>query len=121
MKRFSFRALNVCLLLASAICHSADAPLQKWQKGKGWGWVWGKNDEVGSLNEMTDASRAAALRLATKGKVYDLGVNYDRTSYKWPGHNPGEIISFRTPEGVKRQGDLPALVNDNLTRTAWHK
>jgi kynurenine formamidase len=100
---------------------AAEAPkLQKWQKGQGWGWVWGPNDEVGSLNEMTDASRLAALRLATQGKVYDLGVTYDRTSYKWPGHSPGEIISFRTPEGVKRQGDLPALVNDNSTKTAWH-
>ena len=34
--------------------------LKKWQKGKGWGWVWGKDDEVGALNEMTDASRMAS-------------------------------------------------------------
>jgi kynurenine formamidase len=107
------------VLLAATDGQSADAS-KKWKKGKGWGWVWGKEDEVGALNEMTDASRAAALRLAATGKVYDLGVNYDRTSYKWPGHNPGEIISFRTPEGVKRQGDLPALIEKNPSRTAWH-
>jgi kynurenine formamidase len=94
--------------------------LTKWQKGRGWGWVWGEHDEVGALNESTDASRLAALRLVQQGKVYDLGIVYDRTSYKWPGHNPGEIISFRTPEGVKRQGDLPALLKDNPTKTAWH-
>ena len=94
--------------------------LQKWQQGKGWGWVWGQEDEVGALNEMTDASRLAALRIPQQGNVYDLGVLYDRTSYKWPGHSPGEIISFRTPEGVKRQGDLPALVMDNPSKTAWH-
>ena len=94
--------------------------LKKWQRGKGWGWVWGPNDEVGALNEMTDATRLAALRLATRGKVYDLGIAYDRTSYKWPGHSPGEILSFRTPEGVKRQRDLPALVNDNADGLAWH-
>src|SRR5258705_9664138 len=34
--------------------------------------------------------------------------------------NPGEIISFRTPEGVKRQKDLPALVEENPTKTGWH-
>jgi len=74
--------------------------LKKWQKGQGWGWVWGKQDEVGSLNEMTDASRLAALRTAKQGEVYDLGVLYDRRSYKWPGHSPGEVMSFRTPEAV---------------------
>ncbi|MCI0663736.1 MAG: cyclase family protein [Acidobacteria bacterium] len=94
--------------------------LKKWQKDKGWGWVWGKDDEVGSLNEMTDASRLSALRIVERGKVYDLGVLYDRTSYKWPGHSPGEIISFRTPEGVKRQQDLKQLVDHNGSRTAWH-
>jgi kynurenine formamidase len=94
--------------------------MKKWQKGKGWGWVWGKEDEVGALNEMTEGSRLAALRLVEQGKVYDLGVLYDRTSYKWPGHSPGEVISFRTPEGVKRQGDLPDIVNNNISKTAWH-
>jgi len=100
---------------------AAESPaLQKWQKDKGWGWVWGKGDQVGALNEMTDASRLAALQSVKRGKVYDLGLLYDRTSYKWPGHSPGEIISFRTPEGVKRQKDLPALVNENSSKTAWH-
>ena len=119
----SLCTLFALLLLPSGIpgTEAAENPnLKKWQKGKGWGWVWGANDEVGSLNEMTDASRSAALRLAAQGKVYDLGVTYDRTSYKWPGHSPGEIIAFRTPEGVKRQGDLPALVSENPTKTAWH-
>ncbi len=123
--------LNVNFLLlvvvagCVAVAHQSDAPestgaLQKWQEGKGWGWVWGKDDEVGSLNEMNDASRLAAMRVVKQGKVYDLGVAYDRTSYKWPGHSPGEVIAFRTPEGVKRQGDLPAIIDNNRSRTAWH-
>ena len=62
-----------------------------------------------------------AIGLVKQGKIYDLGIDYDRTSYKWPGHSPGEIISFRTPEGVKRQQDLdftaPAV---NPARLAWH-
>ncbi len=106
--------------LAAWAASGPQAAMKKWQKGKGWGWVWGKDDEVGALNEQTDASRLAALRLGREGRVYDLGVLYDRTSYKWPGHSPGEIISFRTPEGVKRQGDLPPLVRDNPSGTAWH-
>ena len=110
--------LAALLIMAFTLC--AAEPTKKWEKGKGWGWVWGKQDEVGALNEMTDATRLAALHSIKKGKVYDLGITYDRTSYKWPGHSPGEIISFRTPEGVKRQGDSPDLVNQNPSRTAWH-
>jgi kynurenine formamidase len=104
----------------SAAPAAGPAAMKKWQQGKGWGWVWGPTDEVGALNEMTDASRAAALRLATQGKVYDLGIAYDRSSYKWPGHSPGEIITFRSPDGVKRQADLPALLENNPSQTAWH-
>jgi len=109
-----------CVLLAwlHASERVGNGGLKKWQKGKGWGWVWGTDDEIGALNEMSDASRLAAFRLVKQGKVYDLGVVYDRTSYKWPGHSPGEIMSFRTPEGVKRQRDLP--IADNASGTAWH-
>jgi len=111
-----------CAALVGTWMVAADAPqtswMKKWQPGKGWGWVWGSRDEVGALNEMTDQSRLAALRLVREGKVYDLGMLYDRTSWKWPGHNPGEVISFRTPEGVKRQEDLP--FSKNPSGTAWH-
>jgi kynurenine formamidase len=99
-----------------------DTPQVKgWEKGKGWG-PWGEKDEVGSLNAMTSETRLRALRLVKEGKVYDLGVNYDAESFKWPGHNPGVILTYRSPEGVRRQGDLPDL-NDlklNPDRVAWH-
>ncbi len=101
----------------------AEAPVEVrgWQKGKGWGWVWGKDDEVGALNALTPALILRATSLIKEGKVYDLGVLYDRTSYKWPGHSPGEIISFRTPEGEKRQQDLPFMKPDaNPAGLAWH-
>jgi kynurenine formamidase len=112
--------LAVCATAASAVAQ--DAGMQKWTQGKGWGWVWGPEDEVGALNEMTDASRLAALRLATQGKAYDMGLPYARDSYRWPGHNPGEIISFRTPEGVARQRDLPFTTPEggNTGHTRWH-
>ncbi|MCH2127196.1 MAG: cyclase family protein [Pirellulaceae bacterium] len=93
--------------------------LKKWQAGVGWGWVWGENDEVGSLNEMTNASRMAALQSVSTGTVYDLGILYDRNSFKWPGHSPGEIMAFRTPEGTKRQADTDFVPIDGLG-TSWH-
>lgn len=95
--------------------------LKGWKKGQGWGWIWGKEDEAGSLNAMTPQTVLRALGLVKQGKVYDMGITYDRTSYKWPGHSPGEIMTFRSPEGVKRQKDmamtLPAADPAGL---AWH-
>lgn len=122
------KAVSRLLLFAAVVAVAAggaaaqDSGMQKWTKGKGWGWVWGPEDEVGNLNEMTDATRLAALKLVTEGKVYDLGLPYDRYSYKWPGHSPGEIISFRSPEGVGRQKDLDFTTPEkgNTGHTRWH-
>ena len=94
--------------------------IKGWKKGTGWGWIWGKDDQVGALNAMTDGSRAAALRLAQQGKVYDLGITYSRRSYKWPGHSPGEIISFRSPTGENAQQEAIADRKLNPSVTRWH-
>lgn len=101
---------------------SKTPPLRGWTERKGWGWVWGKDDEVGSLNAMTPDTIKSALGQAKTGRVYDLGVPYNRNSFKWPGHSPGEVMTFRSPEGVKRQGDFPAAVDreTNPRRLAWH-
>jgi kynurenine formamidase len=95
--------------------------LKGWTKGKGWG-PWGKDDEVGALNALSPASVKAALDLVHEGKVYDLGVNYDAESFKWPGHNPGVIMTYRGPEGVKRQGDFAPVADRALNPDgiAWH-
>ena len=61
-----------------------------WQRGRGWGWVWGPNDELGNLNELSPELTRKALSMVSRGRVYDLGLAYDRRSYKWPGHSPGE-------------------------------
>ncbi|HYT88330.1 MAG TPA: cyclase family protein [Gemmataceae bacterium] len=92
-----------------------------WTKGKGWG-PWGAADEVGSLNAMTPETIKAALSLVKQGKVYDLGVPYDAESFRWPGHNPGVILTYRGPEGVRRQGDFPAAKDPkvNPDKVAWH-
>src|SRR5215204_2854921 len=73
---------------------------EKWEKGKGWGWVWGEDDELGNLNELSPELTLKALSKVKEGNVYDLGLAYDRRSYKFVGHSSGEIMSFRTPEGL---------------------
>jgi len=106
-------------LSAALFAYPQAASQRGWQRGKGWGWIWGKDDEVGALNAMTDASRLAALSLVKQGKVLDLGVPYDRSSFKWPGHSPGEVMTFRSPEGVKRQADVAVLATDR-SGAGWH-
>jgi kynurenine formamidase len=100
---------------------TTERPILGWVKGKGWGWIWGKDDQVGSLNAMTDTSRAKALALAKKGEVYDLGMTYSRYSYKWPGHSPGEILTFRSPDGIDRMHDKDAPPDSiNPDKVLWH-
>jgi hypothetical protein len=74
---------------------------QQWEQGTGWGWVWG-DDEVGNLNELSPELALKALSLVERGQVYDLGLTYARDSYKFEGHNPGEVMSFRTSSGGDR-------------------
>jgi hypothetical protein len=73
---------------------------KQWEQGKGWGWVWGDDDQLGNLNELSPELALKALSRVEEGKVYDLGLAYDRRSYKFVGHNYGEIMSFRTPDGL---------------------
>ena len=92
-----------------------------WQRGRGWGWVWGTGDELGNLNELSPELTMKALSPARTGRVYDLGLTYDRRSYKWPGHSPGEIITFRSQEGQWLQRDLPFQVDpaQNSSRSSF--
>src|SRR5919107_286667 len=94
---------------------------EKWEKGKGWGWVWGDDDQLGNLNELSPELTMKALSLVKEGKTYDLGLTYKRSSYRFAGHNPGEIISFRTPTGMLNQKDLSQVRSeeDNSLNTTF--
>lgn len=65
---------------------------------------WGASDELGRLNMMTDASRAAVLARVASGKAYDLGVEYfvgmpswsalgDPTYQYWMTHTPQGTVN----------------------------
>jgi kynurenine formamidase len=94
---------------------------KRWEQGKGWGWVWGDDDQLGNLNELSPELTQKALSHVKDGKVYDLGLMYERRSYKFAGHSPGEIISFRTPNGMFNQDDLDFVVSeeDNSTNSSF--
>jgi hypothetical protein len=76
----------------------------------------GERRQVGSLNALT-----ASRRTGGEDGNPRPGVTYSRRSYKWPGHSPGEIISFRTPggESAQKDGDF-ASEQSNPSHTRWH-
>ncbi|MBZ5607668.1 MAG: cyclase family protein [Acidobacteriia bacterium] len=90
--------------------------MAQWQKGKGWGWIWGAEDEIGALNAITPQTVLEALRLIRHGKTADLGLVVDRSSFRWPGHAATEVMSYRTPSGERAAGDDVPGSND----TRWH-
>jgi kynurenine formamidase len=81
----------------------ADPPSAGWQAGRGWGWIWGEQDEVGALNSAGPSSVLAALQLVRQGRVFDLGVTVTRRSYVSPAHPQTEVLRFRTPESLFRE------------------
>lgn len=111
----------VALLLFSAMASFGQTPAPKgWVKGKGYGWVYGPKDELGSLNAIANPQWVLrSLQSVKTGKTYDLGVPVDKRSFKWPGHASTEIMSYRSPDGVKRQRDIAPFVG-NPKQMAFH-
>ena len=50
-----------------------------------WPSPFGPGDQLGMLNHITDATRAAALRLVRSGRLYDLGRVLDEKVPAFPG------------------------------------
>lgn len=87
---------------------------------------WGPGDELGALNRMTDASRAAVLARIDGGRVYDLAVDYfvgmpswhllgDPRYQYWLTHTPrGTAVD--DPAGVGgEQNELVAYTGDAVS------
>lgn len=63
---------------------------------------WGPDDQIGRLNLMDDASRAAILARIDGGRVYDLGVEYHKGMPSWDllGDPTYQIWMTHTPNGT---------------------
>ena len=64
------------------------------------------DDELGAVHRSGSEALLTALSLAKQGQIYDLD------SGRWPGmpvfpaHPPFIMTTYRTPQGIKNQGDL---------------
>ncbi len=63
---------------------------------------WGPDDQIGRLNLMTEASRAAVLARIAGGRVYDLGVEYHKDMPSWAllGDPTYQMWMTHTPRGT---------------------
>lgn len=63
---------------------------------------WGLDDEIGTLNMMTDSSRLGVLHSVGSGKVYDLSVEYfvGMPSFHDLGDPPYQYWLTHTPHGT---------------------
>ena len=95
---------------------------------------WGPDDEIGTLNMMTPASRAAILARIDGSKVYDLGVEYYNGMPSWSeiGDPTFKLWLTHTPRGTgvddplrvgKQQNKLVSYTGDAVsmyTHTGTH-
>lgn len=72
MLKCNYRNVMSAALLAASLLVLSSANAQE-QVGRS---PWGPKDELGRLNLMTEATRAAVLSRVAGGKTYDLSVEY---------------------------------------------
>jgi len=97
MNRLAATTLAVALISAATSAH-ADSPRPAAGRSP-----WGPDDQIGRLNLMTEASRAAVLGRIAGGRLYDLGVEYHKEMPSWHllGDPTYQIWMTHTPQGTK--------------------
>jgi len=82
-----------------------------------WG-RWGDDDEIGTLNFVTPEKRVSAAKLVKTGKVFDLGMPFDKDGPFMPGGfriNPVHLMTFlpsdtaMAPDGMIAADDMVVM------------
>lgn len=67
------------------------------------------HDELGAGRLISDASVLAALRLARRGRVFELDPGRSPDMPRHGAQPPFDVTTYRTPRGQRNQRDLPFL------------
>lgn len=71
-------------------------------------------NEVGKVyTHTTGESVLRALSLPTRGRIYDLGIERYRGMPVHPMHPPFEVIGYRSPAGLRNEGDQTWMESGN--------
>jgi kynurenine formamidase len=68
-----------------------------------WG-RWGKDDQVGVLNDVNPQLIGKAFSLIKKNKVYDLEAPRFKGMGVWHGHSGWDILPYASPHGRQNMG-----------------
>jgi kynurenine formamidase len=82
--------------------------------GRWWPSRFGADDQLGMLNHITDAKRRAAMQLAVKGRLYDLGRVLDEDVPVFPGRYFRQtLVTTAHHANARSGGGPPHGVGDN--------
>jgi len=114
-------ALGLLLATVSplAVAHQSPSPEQV-PSGQQVGISpWGPTDEIGRLNLITEASRAAILSRVSGGKVYDLATDYyvGMPSWQDAGDPHYQFWMTHTPQGTVIDDPMGVGAAMNTTRS----
>ncbi|MSO96178.1 MAG: cyclase family protein [Thermoleophilia bacterium] len=79
----------------------------------------GREGEVGPAGDLSRTDVLTALRSVTQGRIYDLEVERFRGMPIHPAHPQMEVVSFRTPRGIRNQGDQEWLKTRNSANMSF--
>jgi kynurenine formamidase len=79
----------------------------------------GREGELGPVGDLEPADILAALGSVKEGLVYDLEVERFRGMPLHPAHPQIEIVSYRSPRGIRNQRDQAWLNEDNGANLAF--
>lgn len=110
--------LGVIVAIVVLVLNTAGAQTNKEQVGKS---PWGPDDEIGTLNLMSDESRRAILTRIRSGKVYDLSTEYfvGMPSFNMLGDPGYQYWLTHTPHGtvVDNPNGLGEAMNKKVAYT----
>lgn len=97
MSQTPLRALALAAACSLALV-AAPSSAQQWHPSK-----WGPNDEIGAANYLSPARAAAAARLVTAGKVYELGITVTPDT---PAYPPRSCKLYVVQPGQQHGGSM---------------
>jgi kynurenine formamidase len=78
-----------------------------------------EKDEKSQACHVAVGSVLRAISLVKSGSIYDLECERWNKMPLWLGHPPFQVLSYRTPHGLRVSGDHPEFLGQNDPRMGW--